>query len=317
MPTRAAPQPPSPLDQDVRDLRQSSRLLVRVLGLMHHRVDGVDCTPAQCHALIEIAGRGRVKTGELAELLEVDKSTASRTLQALLRAGLVAAEEDPDDLRAKPVRLTNAGRKRVKAIHAGADEQVRDALALLTDEERQTVLRGVALYEGALHRAKALAGVTIRPIKPADNRAMSAVIREVLAEFGAIGGGYASEDDEIDRMHAAYAGKRSAYFVAVRDGQVTAGGGIAPLAGYDGKDVCELRKMHALPSERGLGIGRLLLDRCLAAARAKGYRTCYLETLRHMHRARALYEKLGFERLDGPMGDTGHYSCNDWYALEL
>ena len=57
--------------------------------------------------------------------------------------------------------------------------------------------------------------------------------------------------------------------------------------------------------------------RCLAAAREQGFQVCYLETLQKMHRARALYKKLGFEALAGPMGDTGHFACDDWYALDL
>ena len=118
-------------------------------------------------------------------------------------------------------------------------------------------------------------------------------------------------------MHASYAGEGHAYFVAERDGEVIAGAGIAPLAGSERKGVCELRKMYALPAVRGLGVGRRLLEVCLEAARAAGYRTCYLETMKHMHRARALYEKLGFRELDGPLGNTGHFGCNDWYALEL
>ena len=301
----------------MRELRQSSRLLVRVLGLMQGRVDGFECTPAQCHALMELAGRGLLTTGELAEVLEVDKSTASRTVRPLLRDGFLETESDPDDQRTKPMRLSDSGRKRVRKIHAAADAQVQSALDLLSEEERATVLRGVSLYEKALHRAKALAGVVVRPIKARDNSAMARIIREVFVEYGAVGCGYASEDAEVERMQRAYAGSGRAYFVAEREGELLAGGGIAPLEGSDDPRVCELRKMHALPAARGLGIGRRVLEHCLSAARDANYSRCYLETLDHMHRARALYEKFGFKALDGPMGNTGHFGCNSWMALEL
>ena len=308
---------PGPVDSEVRELRRSSRLLVRALGVMHSGLDGVDCTPAQCHVLIELAGRGRLTTGELAEVLEIDKSTASRTLRPLLQRGLLEVEPKPGDQRTKPVRLSKAGRGRVERIHTIADAQARAALDLLTDEERSAVLRGVSLYEKALHRAKALAGVVVRPIEPRDEPATAAIIRGVMAEFDAIGSGYSSADAEVDEMCRAYSGDRHAYFVAERDGEVVAVGGLAPLEGHAHSDVCELRKMHALPSARGIGVGRMLLDRCLATAREAGFRLCYLETLRHMHRARALYEKAGFEALDAPIGDTGHFACDGWYALEL
>ena len=300
----------------MRELRDASRRLVRVFGLMQGRIRELDCTPAQCHALIEFSLHGPLTSGEIAELLEVDKSTASRTLRPLQQGGLVEAVADPADQRTKPLRLTDEGRARVQRIHAAADAQVCAALDLLNDEERATVLHGVSLYEQALHRAKALAGVVVRPIETRDDAAMARIIRSVMTEFGAVGSGYSIEDTEVDTMQRAYAGERSAYFVAERDGELLGGGGIAPLAGAE-PDVCELRKMHALPAARGLGIGRQLLELCLSSARENGFRVCYLETLRHMHRARALYESAGFQLLDGPMGNTGHFACNGWYALEL
>ncbi|MFT5048750.1 MAG: putative acetyltransferase [Chlamydiales bacterium] len=309
--------PATPLEREVRELRQSSRMLVRALGLMQNRIKELACTPAQCHALLELAERGRLTTGELAELLEVDKSTASRTLSPLLRNGLVQAQSDPGDQRTKPMHLTESGRARVSEIHAAADTQVRGALDLLTEEDRATVLSGVALYERALHRAKALEHVTVRPIEARDEAAMAAIIRSVMIEHGAVGNGYSIEDEEVDTMCSSYLGDRSAFFVAIRDGEILGGGGIAPLQGSDSDDVCELRKMYALPAARGLGIGRQLLERCLTSAREFGFRTCYLETLQHMHRARVLYEKLGFEAIDGPMGNTGHHACDGWYALKF
>ncbi|MFT7462928.1 MAG: putative acetyltransferase [Pseudohongiellaceae bacterium] len=306
-----------PAKRQVGELRESSRRLVRVLGFLQSPLERVDCSAAQCHALVELSLQGQLTTGELAELLEVDKSTASRTVGSLLRAKLVAVQADPGDQRTKPVSLTTNGRQRVLQIHSHADGQVAGALELLNDEERATVLRGVSLYEEALHRAKALAGLVVRPIESRDDAAMARVIRTVMTEFGAVGQGYSITDAEVDAMHQGYASERRAYFVAERDGELLAGGGIAPLDGSAQNDVCELRKMYALSSARGLGIGRQLLEHCLAAARAAGFRLCYLETLKHMHSARTLYEKFGFKELDAPMGDTGHHGCDGWFALEL
>ena len=156
----------------------------------------------------------------------------------------------------------------------------------------------------------------IRPLEPSDDAAVTRIIRAVMPEFGAQGPGFAIEDAEVDSMHAAYSQPRCAYFVVVRDGEVQGGGGIAPLAGAPG-DVCELRKMYFLPALRGLGAGRALIGRCLEAARAQGFRACYLETLTNMSAARALYEKFGFKRLARPLGSTGHYGCNSFYLLDL
>ena len=29
------------------------------------------------------------------------------------------------------------------------------------------------------------------------------------------------------------------------------------------------------------------------------------------------YEKFGFQYLDGPMGETGHFGCDRWMLLQL
>ena len=156
----------------------------------------------------------------------------------------------------------------------------------------------------------------IRPIEPRDDAAVAAIIRAVMPEFGAVGDGFAINDPEVDWMHRAYSAPRSAYFVVESDGVVVGGGGVAPLSGGDG-DTCELRKMYFLPQARGLGAGAAMMARCLDAARAFGFRRCYLETLCGMDAAKKLYLRSGFTPLDAPLGDTGHGGCNAFYVLDL
>ena len=94
------------------------------------------------------------------------------------------------------------------------------------------------------------------------------------------------------------------------------GAGVAPLSG-GGPRVCELRKMYFLPELRGQEIGRELILRCIDFARSQNYQQMYLETLKSMTQAQALYEKKGFLRLDSPLGQTGHFSCYVWYLCDL
>ena len=156
----------------------------------------------------------------------------------------------------------------------------------------------------------------IRSIEPRDEPAVAAIIRSVMPEFGASGEGFAINDPEVDWMSRAYAQPRSAYFVIERDGEVQGGGGIAPLIGGD-PDVCELRKMYFLPELRGMGAGAAMMRLCLDAARQHGFARCYLETLCGMTAAKKLYERSGFQRLDAPLGDTGHGGCNTFMLREL
>jgi putative acetyltransferase len=156
-----------------------------------------------------------------------------------------------------------------------------------------------------------------RRITPADDPAVAALIRTVMPEFGASGPGFAILDPEVDCMSSAYPGGKAQYLV-IEDSasRVVGGGGFAPLVGGD-PDVCELRKMYFLPELRGKGLGTRLLRRLLGMAKEEGFRTCYLETLQAMTRARALYEAHGFSPLSGPRGATGHFGCDRWYQKDL
>jgi putative acetyltransferase len=156
----------------------------------------------------------------------------------------------------------------------------------------------------------------IRPIARTDNPTVAAIIRTVMPEFGAGGTGFAIHDPEVNDMFAAYQSPRHSYYVVEVNGEVQGCGGVAPLAGGDA-DTCELRKMYFLPRIRGLGAGSALMEKCLADARAFQFKICYLETLANMTQARKLYERFGFKRLAGPLGNTGHSGCNTWYGLEL
>ena len=117
-------------------------------------------------------------------------------------------------------------------------------------------------------------------------------------------------------MFEAYPAPKAGFFVIEKDHTVLGCGGFAPL--IDGEpDVCELRKMYYRPELRGKGQGARMLEHILDAARASGYRQCYLETLESMAHAQRLYKRYGFEVHDGPMGNTGHSACNRFMTLAL
>ncbi len=156
----------------------------------------------------------------------------------------------------------------------------------------------------------------IRPIKKEDNSQIAAVIRSVLIDFGVPKVGTAYEDASLDCMFETYQKENAAYFVVEENGTVIGGGGISQLDHYEGP-VCELQKMYFLLQARGRGLGTQMIDTCLGSARDFGYEKCYLETMSYMEAATKLYHKYGFEKLDGPMGDTGHYACGVHMLKEL
>lgn len=168
------------------------------------------------------------------------------------------------------------------------------------------------------HKKPASTAFEIRPIRPDDNAQTARLIRTVMTEFGCAGEGYSIHDPEVDHMFEAYNHERAAFFVITRPGDdtVLGCGGIGPLSGAD-LQICELKKMYFYPELRGHGLGQAIVSRCLQTARQLGYQQCYLETVARMEQANHLYQKMGFEKINAPMGNTGHCSCEAWYVKEL
>ena len=156
---------------------------------------------------------------------------------------------------------------------------------------------------------------TLRNIEPQDNAAIAKVIRSCLKEFGADKPGTVYYEESTDNLFGLYSEKRSVYFIARIEGRILGGGGISHTKGLS-EDTCELVKMYLLPDARGKGIGAALLIKCLETAKQKGFNKVYLESLPELSRAITVYEKFGFKKLNGPLGNTGHLS-GVWMIKEL
>ena len=148
----------------------------------------------------------------------------------------------------------------------------------------------------------------IREIEAKDNSVMAALIRSVLEELNVPKVGTAYEDKALDDLTSAYAEENCAYFVLESEGQIYGGAGIGFLPEAE-PGLCELQKMYFAPSARGKGWGDLMMHKCLQAAADFGYSKVYIETMPYMKAAQKLYRRHGFEYIDHPMGNTGHYSC--------
>lgn len=159
-------------------------------------------------------------------------------------------------------------------------------------------------------------GAFISEIHFNDNPQVAEVIRKVLVEMGVPKVGTAYADKALDHMYENYNAPKAAYFVALEEGKIIGCAGIAQLENYIG-GVCELQKMYFLKEARGKGLGTLMIKKCLEFAVECGYKQCYLETMPYMKDAQKLYLKSGFEYIDAPMGDTGHYSCIVWMIKSI
>jgi ribosomal protein S18 acetylase RimI-like enzyme len=74
-----------------------------------------------------------------------------------------------------------------------------------------------------------------------------------------------------------------------------------PLA--DGE--AHIRMLGVDPEARGRGVARALMEESESVARSAGKTTITLNTTRRMHAARAMYERLGYERVEDTVFPDG------------
>jgi putative acetyltransferase len=157
---------------------------------------------------------------------------------------------------------------------------------------------------------------TIRLLEPADVPAMLNIIADARREYGIADRGVELLAPADLALYSNYQRQRSLYFVAVIDGEVVGGAGVAPLAGADVL-TCELQRMYLRADVRGRGVGAALLEQCLSAAKQFLYVRCYLETISPMRAALEFYGKHGFSELPAPLGEAGHAHNDRWLMRPL
>jgi putative acetyltransferase len=158
--------------------------------------------------------------------------------------------------------------------------------------------------------------INIRTIAKKDNDSLAKLIRYTLKEFGANHPGTVYFDKSTDHLFEIFQTPRSVYYVAELDNEIVGGGGIFPTKDLP-EDTCELVKMYLYRQVRGIGLGKLLIQKCIVYAKEAGYKNIYLETMPELKQALKTYEKFGFEYIDRAMGNSGHFGCDLWMLKQL
>jgi len=143
------------INQGSENLRELIRILVRNLDVLE-KSDASCCgvTITQCHAIVEIGRMKKVSLVDLAELLGLDKSTMSRTINNLVEDGLVNRDLDSENRRYVSIQLTNKGIEVFNNIEESMDSYYSSIFSSIPENKRSQVLESLKLLTAAVKENK-------------------------------------------------------------------------------------------------------------------------------------------------------------------
>lgn len=136
-------------------LRELIRILVRDLGILEKsdsNCHGV--TMSQCHAIVEIGRANEISLNELAKILNLDKSTMSRTINKLVDDDLVVRESHPEDRRYIVIKLTDKGTSVFKTIEESMNNYYKKIFVSIPQDKREQVLDSLKILIDVIHGNK-------------------------------------------------------------------------------------------------------------------------------------------------------------------
>jgi ribosomal protein S18 acetylase RimI-like enzyme len=105
---------------------------------------------------------------------------------------------------------------------------------------------------------------------------------------------FQSFDEELKSLPGAYAAPSGRLFLAQYEQQAA---GCVALRKLEA-NICEMKRLYLRPAYRGKGLGRILVERVIAEARAIGYERMRLDTIgSSMQEAVELYRRIGFKEI--------------------
>lgn len=139
-----------PVDRDdlVDAVLGASRALVAVAARSLADL-AEDVTLAQYRALVELASRGPQRSADLASGLGVDRSTATRMCDRLVRKQLVQRRRISADRRGVRISLTPAGRALVEEVTRRRRVEIAQILRRMPRAERGSALAALRVFADA------------------------------------------------------------------------------------------------------------------------------------------------------------------------
>ncbi len=136
----------------------------------------------------------------------------------------------------------------------------------------------------------------IRDWEKRDRTAASEIIQSVLSEYGLLFEPNGADCDVL-QVEEYYLTTGGEFWVIEHQNQLVGTGAYYQVK--RGEKAVEIRKMYILPSYRGLGLGKYLLQQLEAAIASRGFQQIWIETASVLVEAVKLYESNGYEKATG------------------
>lgn len=139
----------------IKELRELTRLIARSMGLLD-KSEASCCgvTLGQCHAITEIGRAQEITLNELSDILGLDNSTMSRTINNLVDQQIVTREIDSQDRRYIKLRLTDKGLAIYETIEKNMDMYYMAILNDIPKEKQAQLIESLTLLAEAIKNNK-------------------------------------------------------------------------------------------------------------------------------------------------------------------
>lgn len=300
----------------VAAVRRFNRFYTKRIGVLQEGLLASKFSLAEMRVLFELAQHTGLTASHLAGELLLDPGYLSRILARFIRAGLVVRRRAATDARVHELALTAKGRAAFGPLDRRSQREVAAMLAPLADAAQQRLIAAMDAIAVLLDDAPPTGSACIlRAHRPGD-------LGWVVERHGAL---YAQEygwDERFEGLVAqivaqfigGFDPQRERCWIAERDGQRVG----SVFVVRKSATVAKLRLLLVDPAARGTGLGRQLVDECIAFAARTGYRTLTLWTQSNLLAARHIYEAAGFRLLaEEPHTSFGHDLVGETWSLAL
>ncbi|TIO74815.1 MAG: MarR family transcriptional regulator [Mesorhizobium sp.] len=277
-------------------VRAFNRFYTRQIGLLDEGLLKSPFSLTEARVLYELAHRDGLVASDLVRDLGLDPGYVSRLLKKFDERGLVERAASEADARRSSIMLTPAGREAFAPLNQDSHDQVRALLDRLTPADQERLVNAMLTVQSLLgDKPEPKVPYILRPLQVGD-------IGWITHRQGLL---YAQDygwDETYEALVAEILGEFVKNFVpqwergwvAEREGEVVG----SVFVVRKSPKVAKLRLLYVEPSARGLGIGRRLVDECIAFSRAKGYKTLTLWTNDILGSARCIYQAAGFKLVE-------------------